>query len=628
MKRLLQLAVVLLLSNMALAQELKLVAKGKSAYSIILPHKATIIEVQAAKVFQDYIKRISGAELPIANDQQAPGTHEVWIGKVNRPAAQQVNYDDFGMDGLLIKTEGQNLLITGGSKKGVIYGVYHFLENYLGCRKYTSTVSYTPQQKTIQLPAINDKQSPAFTFRETFYNDVYDPEFMDWHKLHSFEGRGSDKTQWGYWVHTFHTLLDPKEYGEAHPEYFSFYKGERHAALIPNWDKTGVQPESQLCLTNPDVLEIVCKNLKTAMDKKPDALYWSVSQNDNVNYCRCDNCAALDKQYAAFAPEEKMYSTHGGEKYPALGSGSIIAFVNKVAERFPDKIISTLAYQYSRVPPKGIVPRKNVNIMLCSIESSRNDPMEIGDPAFADDLKGWGKITNNILIWDYVIRFSNLLAPFPNLRVLQPNIQFLRKNNVSALFEQGNIQSGGDAAPLRAYLITKMLWNPEIDIKKETDEFLNAYYGAATKHVKEYIELLHDNNQSGKNVKLSIFGSPVQDKETFLSANLIAKYNEIFDAAEKSVAKDPELLVRVKSARLPVYYGILEIAKAEKTGSRGAFIIGENGSLVANPEIVKILYDFSYHCIRTNVSRTAEWHTPPKEYLEKYLAFLAAPPAN
>lgn len=628
MRTLFQMALLFLLWNQTVAQDISLVKKGKSSYKIVIPEKASLVEIQAAKVLQDYIRRISGAEMAVTNDQEPASSNEVWIGKVNRPAVQSIRHEDFDMDGFIIKTEGPHLILTGGAKKGALYAVYHFLEYYLGCRKYTSQVNYIPKQKSITLQPINNRQTPAFTYRETFYNDVYDPEFMDWHKLHSFEGRGSDKTQWGYWVHTFHNLLDPKEYGESHPEYFSYYNGRRHAGLIPNWDKTGWQPESQLCLTNPEVLEIVCKNLKLAMNKKPDALYWSVSQNDNVNYCRCDNCAAVDKQYAAFAPEEKMYSTHGGEKYPALGSGTIISFVNKVAERFPDKIISTLAYQYSRVPPKGIVPRKNVNIMLCSIESSRNDPMETGDPSFAEDLKGWGQLTNNILIWDYVIRFSHLLAPFPNLRVLQPNIRFLRKNNVSALFEQGNIQKGGDFAPLRAYLITKMLWNPDIDVEQTKKEFIDAYYGAAAPYIKEYIELLHDNNQAGKNVKMSIFGSSVQDKETFLSASLIARYNEIFDKAEKAVSKDEELLVRVKSSRLPVYYGTLEIAKAEKTGDRGAFIKNDQGKWVPNPEIVRILHEFSYHCIRTNVSRTAEWHTPPKEYLEKYWAFLASPPVE
>ena len=134
--------------------------------------------------------------------------------------------------------------------------------------------------------------------------------------------------------------------------------------------------------------------------------------------------------------------------------------------------------------------------------------------------------------------------------------------------------------------------------------------------------LEYDNNQSGKGVKMSIFGSPKDDKETFLSEALIARYNAIFDRAEKKVANDETLLVRVKSARLPVYYAMLEIAKDVKTGNRGAFDKNENGELVPKPEILRILYDFVYHCLRTNVSRTQEWNTTPKEYLEEYIAFL------
>src|SRR5690606_3141765 len=111
----------------------------------------------------------------------------------------------------------------------------------------------------------------------------------------------------------------------------------------------------------------------------------------------------------------------------------------------------------------------------------------------------------------------------------------------------GNIQSGGDFAPLRAYMIARMLWNPDVDIEKEKNEFIDAYYGPAADYIKQYIALLHDNNQSGKGVKMSIFGSPVQEKESFLSEDLITEYNRIFDRAEKRVRNLPDYFVRVKS---------------------------------------------------------------------------------
>jgi hypothetical protein len=171
----------------------------------------------------------------------------------------------------------------------------------MGCRKYSAAVTYVPARKTISVGKINDLQIPAFRYRENFYRDATDPEYQVWHKLDSHVG--PDKSEWGYWVHTFGSLLSPQEYGAQHPEYFSFYKGTRHPGTVPSWDGHGLQPESQLCLSNPEVLEIVCANLKKAIAKNPDAIYWSVSQNDNVNYCRCDNCATLDQTYAAYAPE-------------------------------------------------------------------------------------------------------------------------------------------------------------------------------------------------------------------------------------------------------------------------------------------------------------------------------------
>lgn len=601
--------------GMSLAQDLNLVEEGKSEYQIVLPEDASVQEIQAAMVLQDYLQRISDATIPVHHDDGNISDLEILIGKVNRPEVKAISLEELGPEGHYIGTRDQKLIVLGGPEKGVIYGVYAFLENYLGCKKFTSQVDHIPRQPTIHLGQIDELEIPIFSYREVFYNDVYDPEFMDWHRLHSFSGKGSSPTAWGYWVHTFHQLLDPKEYGESNPEYFSYYEGERHAGLVPSWDGKSVQPEAQLCLTNPEVLEIVCENLQKAIDENPEAKYWSVSQNDNVNYCRCEHCAALDGQHAAFAPEEKLYETHGSE-YPALGMGSMLTFVNKVAERFPDKIISTLAYQYTRVPPKDLVPADNVNIMLCSIESTRNEPLESGDPAFSEDLKGWGKLTDNILVWDYNIQFSNLLSPFPNLRTLQPNIRFLKENRVSAVFAQGNIQSGGEFADLRAYLLTKLVNDPEIDLEKEMTEFLLAYYGQAAGHIKAYINLMHEHNQGGTGRKLSIFGGPVQEQNSYLTPDLIVAYNGIFDKAERAVRDFPDQLERVRSARLPVTYAMLEI---EKENAAEQWEILESGKKRKLPnEISELLYDFIYHCMRTKVSRLSEWHTPPKEYLEKY----------
>ncbi len=51
-------------------------------------------------------------------------------------------------------------------------------------------------------------------------------------------------------------------------------------------------------------------------------------------------------------------------------------------------------------------------------------------------------------------------------------------------------------------MIARMLWKPDIDIEKEMNEFIDAYYGPAASEIREYVNLIHDNNQAGKGVRM------------------------------------------------------------------------------------------------------------------------------
>lgn len=613
MKRLICILIAILCVLSVSAQQFVIVKNKKSKSRIVIPAAPLDAEVKAANVLQSHFKEISGAQLEIVSDDEASQGNEILIGNVNRPEMKAINSSNLGKDGFTLKSLDNKLMIAGGTNKGVLYGAYSLLEKYLGCRKYSSKVSYTPKSKSIILNGINDTQIPTFDFRRIEYRDANVGEFADWNRV-------TNGREWGTWCHTFEALLPTDEYGKSNPEYFSFYNDRRH----PEKNASGAAV-GQLCLSNPEVYNIVVKNLRKRIEGNPAAKYWSVSQNDNVNYCRCPECAKLDAQYAAKAAGGDVYAT-GNTRYASTGMGSMMYFINKLAADFPDKVISTLAYQYTRKPPVDIMPAKNMNVMLCSIESPRDVPMEVGDVPFARDLSGWGKLTHDILVWDYVIQFRHLLAPFPNLRTLQPNIQFLHNNGVTALFEQGNRQSGGEFAELRAHLLTKLMWDANLNVNEVMDDFVDGYYGKGGKYIKEYIQLTHNRMEKDK-TRLTIFGTPVHAKESFLSDSLMTVYNTLFDKAEKAVKGSPDVLSRVKSARLPVYYATLEIARSEKTGPRGAFIL-EGGAQKPNPQIVEILNKFTSHCISTGVTRIAEWNTVPQDYLEAYTAFLEGKPAK
>ena len=552
-----------------------------SRYRIVIPVAPTQHELKASEVLQDYLLQISGAALPVISSDKATSPYEIVLGQNERLDEIDIgiNLNDLKKDGFIIKTDSLRLFITGGSGKGTLYGVYTFLEDYLGCRMYSPGVKLIPEQKKIELDSINDLQIPAIEYRTTHYRSTWDAEYVDWHKLsHTEDG---ERPAWGMWVHTFHALVPREIYFADHPEYYSLVNGKR----IP----------TQLCLTNPDVLKITIQNLRKMMAKNPEATYWSVSQNDNRNYCTCEKCKAIDER----------------EGSP---SGSIIQFVNQVAEQFPDKMISTLAYEYGRKAPNTLKPRENVNIMLCSIEVFRDRPIE-EDPTSADfmqDVIDWGKIASDIIVWDYVIQFNHLISPFPNLQVIKPNLEFFVKNGVTAMFEQGNREVGGEFAELRAYLISKLMWNPDADVDALMDDFLDGYYGAGGRPIRTYIDEMREALlESGAHLR--IFGSPNEAIDSYLTPDLIDRYEALFDEAEAAVADSAELLEHVRIARLPLQYAIMEQAKKAYVGERGLFH-KINGKWEVRTDILKRIDDFTDLCVRQGVTRVKEWSTSPDEY--------------
>ena len=247
-------------------------------------------------------------------------------------------------------------------------------------------------------------------------------------------------------------------------------------------------------------------------------------------------------------------------------AGSMIRFVNAVAEaveeEFPDVVIDTLAYQYTRKPPKLTRPRHNVSVRLCSIECCflhplrtcrQDDPdapnIDLSQP-FAEDLIGWGKMCSRLYVWDYVTNFSHYWMPHPNFRVLTDNVRFFAENGVKGVFEQGcAAQGGGEFTGLRAYILSKALWNPNLDEQLLMEEYLNGVYGQAGPVLKRYLDTVYTAaDEAGRH--LYCFNHPDKPWHTM---ELVVKCEQLFDEAEK-LADNDEILHRIRKQRLAVRY--------------------------------------------------------------------------
>ena len=508
----------------------KLFSAGKSDYRIALGSSASESEKWAAKELQYWLKEIGGAELPIeqlTQPHQGPqfiiGYNELIKAKTGANAPADLD------ESFRYCNSGPDILIFGGNARGSMYGVMSFLENELGCRWYTPGVSAIPKRNELTFYCLDHSEKPGIRVRNDFYFEAFDPTWAARNRMNGTLGFNESKPQPGgtenYWaVHTFYPLVPPEEFYKKHPEYYSLIDGKR------------IHDHAQLCLTNPDVLKIITERIKKRMRESPEYLIYDVSQNDWFNPCQCDKCQAIVKK-------------EGAE------SGLMIWFVNQVAEavekEFPNKFIGTLAYQYTRTPPKSIRPHNNVVVRLCSIECCFAHDFKScsQNNSFLADLKNWSSLAPHLYIWDYVVNFSHYLMPYPNFKVLQPNIQTLKENNSIGIMEQAAYQSrGGEFSELKAYLISRLLWNPDCNVEQVINDFMYGYYGRAGKFIREYFDLTQNLVTPQTHIH---FGLTPEDK--IFSETYVNEASQIFDEALK-VADNDEILGRVEMASLQILY--------------------------------------------------------------------------
>ncbi|MBR4884623.1 MAG: hypothetical protein IKZ33_04840, partial [Lentisphaeria bacterium] len=112
----------------------------------------------AAKELKHYLEMITGAVFDIVTE---PVTDSARI-RISRQ-------DESGYDTFNLQTSDAGLDISGGIR-GVIYGVYEFLEK-LGCRFFTPTCEMVPCEPELTLPEIHTRQVPVLEYRDHNYSD-------------------------------------------------------------------------------------------------------------------------------------------------------------------------------------------------------------------------------------------------------------------------------------------------------------------------------------------------------------------------------------------------------------------------------------------------------------------------
>ncbi len=269
MKRTLTL-IALLLALLPAAAQVRIVHKGAMTGSFIPGHPGgTAAEKEAIDLAAHFF-------LAESLTRTAPWAKAIRKGDI---VLRETDTEEYGEDGCRIVIDNRNVRIYGHGK-GLVYGTVEFLKRYVGIDYWGAGESYEPLHKELVLDPVDTVITPTFRYRQSQnYLLRTDPLYKTWYHLEE----PSEVFVANYWVHTCNRLLPASRYGAEHPEYYAYYNGKRNPGSASQW-----------CMSNPEVLEIVCQRLDSLFKAYPDRKMISISQNDGSDtYCRCPECTRI-----------------------------------------------------------------------------------------------------------------------------------------------------------------------------------------------------------------------------------------------------------------------------------------------------------------------------------------------
>ncbi|MBT7298463.1 MAG: DUF4838 domain-containing protein [Victivallales bacterium] len=545
MNRMIGLTILLL--GTAVAHALPLAQAKQARAVIVVGEEPTPAEKTAAAELAKYLKQITGADFRIGPGGGDEGLARVLVGpsQAARTVLGSALVDELGPEEFIVRTVGNDLLLVGGRPRGTLYAVYSFLDHDLGCRWTTWYGDESiPHRPTLSVPALNRREAPAMAVRDivTHPNRNSDRRLLQRFLVRNrcqgpdlrFTGKltavGGTSHRFGFppkghLVHTLFKWVPPEVHFGDHPEWYSLAGDKR-------------VPKRQLCFTNVGLRTALTKAVLTRIGEADPGGMYSVSAMDWTGaFCDCKPCRALVAREGT--PGAPLY-----DYLAALGP--------QVAERYPKARISTLAYRkgQSEPPPRTIRLPDNVVIIFAPIDDNFAAPIE--DPSNADtlrNLKNWPRATSNLWVWYYPNTYGPAL-PMGNLHRLAKDFRLFKRIGVKGYYIEQDAPGVYDSrrlADLQTWLITRLMWNPALDVDALIADYTDHHYGPAAPMIRQYIAAL-ESATGAMQTRMRWKASTGQHR--FLTPKLLLGCQRLLDAGRETVADDPRFLTRVEQARM------------------------------------------------------------------------------
>jgi len=438
----------------------KLIENNKAFAFIDISSKDDDILFETAIELQRYIQESTGVRLPFKNElksfEQYPVCIHLAIQKITTKASYIKNL--LIQDGFCIELSKKNQIwIKGNSAAGTEFGVYEFLERFVGIRWLFpgKLGEHIPKHYSIVIKSESIVQIPAFASRQL--SGLSNTEAQKWARRQRMNGDIR-------FHHNLHNIFPAKIYAKTHPYLYPKKNKPAHA-------RVGWQP----CFQEKDTVKIAVEYISNFFENNPTIQTFSLGTNDAVTatsgYCLTD----IDTESLnvwGYPNASNVYYTWTN------------SVVKKVLNRFPGKLFGTLAYMEVAMPPENFM--LNDHIIPFLTEDRLRWVKKESEHKAKKWVNDWRRKAKHIGFYDYFYGTPYVL-PRVYFHHMAEIYRFAKESGVFAAYAEA-YPNWGEGPKL--YLALKLFWNPMVNVNDLLDNWYVCCVGKrAANYLKQYFRL-------------------------------------------------------------------------------------------------------------------------------------------
>jgi len=468
-----------------------LVRDGKPLARITV-HQPGELPAAAVRDLQRFVRASTGAELPLVEG----GADGPAIVVGDCPAAAKLGLvgQEMPVEGFAIRTAPGTVYIVGHGEAGTAWGVYEFLERFVGVRWYWPEergssellgTSVLPMRDLVVEPAFLS-DAPVFRKRHTWPEEgprVGNAEVL------THDRRLRVHNSWPVTIRVHAPKNWARYYAKDRPEIFEMGSDGVRRPLMTGGGKTF----SMLCYGDPRTLQTYLEEIELQLAARAEGApvdddrcilvgnAVTVSPADMDVTCHCEHCRARwNEQGGTYGTASRLMA----EFVARLG--------REVRDRWPELTVAYLPYKNYAAAPDGVSFLGNVEVQICGMPGLALYKDPVIRASEQANIDAWFRLSGRkVQNWHYSCwpeMYTRAAYLFPH--TIQNHYRANRDKTVGTFIN--GIKNHWPRMHLSLYVWLKVLWNPGYNVDAAIEEYCRRMYGAAAGEVRQLVGMLVD----------------------------------------------------------------------------------------------------------------------------------------